>query len=230
MSIEKLHDQQLNGLAHDLMHAKNNIFLFREIKNNWEKINELPKEDIQWIIFLKDTSVQQSIMYLSKLFDSSGERNNKNKETRCIRDLLKQIKYQELNKPIIVDFIWSQFCEKHENALELIQFKPEYGAENLISHIQTFLDTEFNSKTSQEFVLKKLKELRNKNVAHNENTGITYQLLFEESEKLIFLADAILDFINTFLSLGQSVIYSDLDYVINLQLDRIINKVNHEQL
>ena len=40
MSIEKLHDQQLNGLALDLMHAKNNIFLFREIKNNWEKINE----------------------------------------------------------------------------------------------------------------------------------------------------------------------------------------------
>lgn len=230
MSIEKLHDQQLNGLAHDLMHAKNNIFLFREIKNNWEKINELPKEDIQWIIFLKDTSVQQSIMYLSKLFDSSGERNNKNKETRCIRDLLKQIKYQEVNKPIIVDFIWSQFCKKHENALELIQFKPEYGAENLISYIQNFLDTEFNYGTSQEFVLKKLKELRNKNVAHNENTEITSQLLFEESEKLIFLADAILDFINTFLSLGQSVIYSDLDYVINLQLDRIINKVNHEQL
>jgi CRISPR/Cas system-associated endonuclease Cas1 len=142
---------------------------------------------------------------------------------------LKQIKYQEVNKPIIVDFIWGQFCEKHENALELIQFKPEYGAENLITHIQNFLDTEFNSETSQEFVLKKLKELRNKNVAHNENTEITSQLLFEESEKLIFLADAILDFINTFLSLGQSVIYSDLDYVINLQLDRIINKVNHEQ-
>ena len=228
MSIEKLHDQQLNGLALDLMHAKNNIFLFKEIKENWEKINELPKEDIQWIIFLKDTSVQQLIMYLSKLYDSSGER--KNKETRCIRDLLKQIKYQEVNKPIIIDFIWSQFCEKHENALELIQFKPEYGAKNLISHIQNFLDTEFNSETSQEFVLKKLKELRNKNVAHNENTEITSQLLFEESEKLIFLADAILDFINTFLSLGQSVIYSDLDYVINLQLDRIINKVNHEQL
>lgn len=228
MSIEKLHDQQLNGLALDLMQAKNNIFLFKEIKDNWEKIKALPKEDIQWIIFLKDTSVQQLIMYLSKLYDSSGER--KNKETRCIRDLLKQIKYQEVNKPIIVDFIWSQFCKKHEKALELIQFKPEYGAENLISHIQTFLDTEFNSKTSQEFVLKKLKELRNKNVAHNENTEITSQLLFEESEKLIFLADAILDFINTFLSLGQSVIYSDLDYVINLQLDRIINKVNHEQL
>lgn len=228
MSIEKLHDQQLNGLALDLMQAKNNIFLFKEIKDNWEKIKALPNEDIQWIIFLKDTSVQQLIMYLSKLYDSSGER--KNKETRCIRDLLKQIKYQEVNKPIIVDFIWSQFCKKNENALELIQFKPEYGAENLISHIQTFLDTEFNSKTSQEFVLKKLKELRNKNVAHNENTEITSQLLFEESEKLIFLADAILDFINTFLSLGQSVIYSDLDYVINLQLDRIINKVNHEQL
>lgn len=228
MSIEKLYDQQLNGLALDLMQAKNNIFLFKEIKDNWEKIKALPKEDIQWIIFLKDTSVQQLIMYLSKLYDSSGER--KNKETRCIRDLLKQIKYQEVNKPIIVDFIWSQFCKKHENALELIQFKPEYGAENLISHIQTFLDTEFNSKTSQEFVLKKLKELRNKNVAHNENTEITSQLLFEESEKLIFFADAILDFINTFLSLGQSVIYSDLDYVINLQLDRIINKVNHEQL
>lgn len=228
MSNEKLHDQQLNGLALDLMQAKNNIFLFKEIKDNWEKIKGLPKEDIQWIIFLKDTSVQQLIMYLSKLYDSSGERNNR--ETRCIRDLLKQIKYQEVNKPIIVDFIWSQFCEKHENALELIQFKPEYGAENLISHIQNFLDTEFNSETSQEFVLKKLKELRNKNVAHNENTEITSQLLFEESEKLIFLADAILDFINTFLSLGQSVIYSDLDYVINLQLDRIINKVNYEQL
>lgn len=228
MSIEKLHDQQLNGLALDLMQAKNNIFLFKKIKDNWEKIKELPKEDIQWIIFLNDTSVQQLIMYLSKLYDSSGE--SKNKETRCIRDLLKQIKYQEVNKPIIVDFIWSQFCEKHENALKLIQFKPEYGTENLISHIQNFLDTEFNSETSQEFVLKKLKELRNKNVAHNENTEIVNQLLLEESEKLIFLADAILDFINTFLSLGQSVIYSDLDYVIKLQLDRIINKVNYEQL
>ena len=228
MSIEKLHDQQLNGLALDLMQAKNNIFLFKEIKDNWEKIKELPKEDIQWIIFLKDTSVQQLIMYLSKLYDSSGER--KNKETRCIRDLLKLLQHQELNNPIIVDFIWSQFCNKHEKALAFLQYKSEFGAENLISHIQNFLNTEFNSETSQDFVLKKLKVLRNKSVAHNENTQITTQLLFEESEKLIFLADAILDFINTFLNLGQSVIYSDLDYVINLQLNRIINKVNHEQL
>ena len=89
MSIEKLHDQLLHGLAHDLMFAKRYFYLFKEIEAHWDKINLLNELNRSWILLLKDSAVQQTVIYLSKIYDSSGVR--KSKDTRCLRDLLKQL-------------------------------------------------------------------------------------------------------------------------------------------
>ena len=166
MSISKLHDIQLNGLAHDLMHAKRHMHLFNAIKDNWGKVPLLSDEDSQWISFLKDTSVQQAVLYISKLYEASAE--NKGYEIRCIRDLWKKIVALKLETPISLDIIWSQFHTKHSKAIDCLGDKGSINAESFQSSIQDFLDKEFDKTVSEEFLLKRLKLIRNKIVAHNE--------------------------------------------------------------
>ncbi len=224
MSLSKLHDIQLNGLAHDLMHAKRHVQLFNAIKNNWDKINQLSIEDAQWIYFLKLTSVQQAVLYISKLYDSSGEK--KGYKIRCIRDLLKEINNLKLETPITLDIIWSKFYSRHKKVIDYLGYKGTIHAGNFQTSIQEYLDKEFDKSVSDELVLKKLKLIRNKIVAHNEIVTLDTKIEIEEIEYLVFLADSILDFTNTFLSLGQVSNYSEQEYIMKMQIDRIFNNLN----
>jgi hypothetical protein len=221
MSKSKLHDIQLNGLAHDLMHAKRHVHLFNAIKNNWDKINQLSNEDAQWISFLKLTSVQQAVLYLSKLYDSSGERNGQN--IRCIRDLLKEINNLKLETPISLEIIWSKFYSRHKKIIDFLGDKGTINAANFQTSIQEYLDKEYDKSVSEELVLKKLKLIRNKIVAHNEIVTLDTKIEIEEIEYLVFLADSILDFTNTFLSLGQVSTYTEHEYIMKMQIDKIFN-------
>jgi len=224
MSVSKLHDIQLNGLAHDLMHAKRHIQLFNAIKNNWDKIDLLSSEDNQWISFLKLTSVQQAVLYISKLYDSSGER--KGYKIRCIRDLLKEINTQKLETAISLDVIWNKFQIKNNIAFDLLGELETIKSDNFLASIQGYLDKEFDKSISDEFVLKRLKIIRNKIVAHNEIVTHDTKIEIDEIEHLVLLADAILDFTNTFLSLGQVVLYTEQECDIKMQIGRIFNNLN----
>jgi hypothetical protein len=224
MSETKLHDIQLNGLAHDLMHAKRHIQLFNAIKNNWDKIDKLSNEDSQWISFLKLTSVQQAVLYMSKLYDSSGER--KGNKLRCIRDLLKEITNLKLETAISINVIWSNFYSKHKKAIDSLGKVGAINSGNFQSSFQSYLDKEFDKSISDEFVLKRLKFIRNKIVAHNEVVTLDTKIELEEIENLIFIADAFLDFTNTMLSLGQISLYSEPEYVMKVQIDKIFYNIN----
>lgn len=224
MNVSKLHDIQLNGLAHDLMHAKSHIKLFNAIKNNWDKIDQLSSEDNQWISFLKLTSVQQAVLYISKLYDSSGER--KGYKIRCIRDLLKEIISLKLETPVNLDVIWNKFYIKHNIAFDLLSELGTSKSDNFLASIQGYLDKEFDKSISDEFVLKRLRIIRNKIVAHNEIVTLDIKIEIDEIESLVLLADAILDFTNTFLSLGQVSLYAEQEYVMKMQIDRIFNNLN----
>ena len=224
MSVSKLHDIQLNGLAHDLMHAKRHIQLFNAIKNNWDKIDQLSSKDNQWISVLKLTSVQQAVLYISKLYDSSGV--IKGYKIRCIRDLLKEINTQKLETAISLDLIWNKFYVKHTIAFDFLGELGTIKSENFLASIQGYLDKEFDKSISDEFVLKRLRLIRNKIVAHNEIVTLDTKIEIDEIENLVFLADAILDFTNTFLGLGQVSLYAEQEYVMKMQIDRIFNNLN----
>ena len=224
MSDTKLHDIQLNGLAHDLMFAKRHVHLFNSIKNNWDKIDQLSSEDAQWISFLKETSEQQAVLYLCKLYDSSGER--KGYKIRCIRDLLKEINNLKLDSAISLDIIWNKFYSKHKKAIDSLGKIGTIHSENFQSTFQGYLDKEFDKSISDEFVLKRLKLIRNKIVAHNEVVTLDEKIENEEIENLVFLTDAFLDFTNTMLSLGQVSLYSEQEYVMKMQINRIFNYLN----
>jgi hypothetical protein len=223
--IKNFQDQTLNGLAHDLMFAKRYFHLFKQIKKKWNKLSLLKHIDKEWVLLLKDSSIQQTILYLSKIYDSSGVQ--KNKSTRCLRDLLKELDDKLVNESYKVIAImpgyWTQFCDKHKEALDSLGFS---NTENFIYTVQSFLDAQFSKdKTVKNELLINLKSIRNKEVAHNENYKTEETFSHNDAEELIYIADAILDYLNIFITTGVITQYADQDYMIEQQIEKIFTNV-----
>ncbi len=226
MSVDKLNDQLINGLVHDLMFAKRYFHLFKQIEKHWSKINFLNKVDKSWILLLKDSAVQQTVLYLSKIYDSSGERNNRS--TRCLRDLFKNLTIDKIDDAIkvvsLVPNSWVQFCENHELGLESVG---EVNIVNFIERVQNYLDREFpKGDNIENQILVNLKTIRNKKVAHNENYIDEVKLSANHVEQLLAIVESVLDYINTFMSIGVTGVYRDDNYVITQQIENIFKKVS----
>jgi hypothetical protein len=206
----------LNGLCHDLMMLNRNIELFDAIKNNWSNRNLLSSSDLEWLIFLKDTAIQQSVLYLGKLYDSS---NNKNYSTRCIRELLKSVNCT-FSFDVLSKNHQESFVNKHKLAFETINCE---AISIFIDDLRTFLDNQFDPKIPEEFILKRVIKIRNKIVAHNEAFDYEISIFFEDALKLQKVAEALLDFVN---------IYCDTDYkcyynktgLMKIQIEKMFNK------
>lgn len=230
MSDDKLNDQLINGLVHDLMFARKYFYLFKQIEKHWSKIHLLNKEDKNWILLLKDSAVQQTILYLSKIYDSSGENSKRN--TRCLRDLIKNLrkdKIEDARKLVSlvspISSVWDQFCNKHKLGLESLD---GLNTTNFIDTVQSYLASEFSKEENlKNLVLINLKTIRNKDIAHNENYIDEVKLSINHVEQLLALAEAVLDYTNTFVSTGVIGLYKDQDYMIKQQIDKIF-KQYHE--
>lgn len=221
MDTEKLHDQLVNGLAHDLMFAKRYFYLFKEIESHWDKINLLNELNRSWILLLKDSAVQQTVLYLSKIYDSSGVR--KSKDTRCLRDLLKQLDNKlidEAKKVIaLTPKLWQQFYNKHKLGIKSLG---DVNATNFINKVQFYLDSQFfKDESVKNKTLTNLKTFRNKKVAHNENYGNEEVLSVSHAEQLIAIADAVLDYLNIYTAIEVICIYGNQDYMIKTQIKNI---------
>ena len=223
MSEEKLNDQLINGLVHDLMFAKRYFHLFKEIEKHWSKINLLNEVDRHWILLLKDSAVQQTVLYLSKIYDSSRERKN-----RSIRFLLKQINNDKIddarNIISITPKSWIQFCKKHKLGLESLD---DVNATNFIDRVQSYLDNQFSKKEDfKNKALINLNTIRNKKVAHNENYIDEVKLSTNHAEQLLAITEAVLDYINRFMSTGVIGVYGNKNYVITEQIENIFKKIS----
>ena len=226
MNIEKLHDQLINGLAHDLMFAKRYFHLFKEIEKHWSKMNLLNEVDKHWILLLKDSAVQQTVLYLSKIYDSSGERNER--DTRCLRDLLKQLDASAINEAYkvigLTPKLWAEFCNKH--SIGFIKLG-DVNATNFISSLKNYLDGQFSkNKDFKNKVLISLKAVRNKEVAHNENYVKEKNLSVDNVAQLIAISDAVLDFLNTYTSIEVSCLFGNQKYMITQQIEKIFKTVS----
>lgn len=222
MSIEVYRDQLINGLAHDIMNAQRHWFTYQKIKQNWHKINVLSNEDREWVLLLKDSAVQLTISYLAKIYDSSSQQ--KNKQTRCLRDLMKslsEVKQDEAKKILrIAPNLWSDFSAKHSKTLDIIDCN---DAQLFINQVQLFLNREFSKNGMEENkILISLKNRRNKRTAHNDAVSFNDSFSSEDAFALIALAKAVLDYLNSFVS-GVSVHIKDQNFMINRQINKIFN-------
>jgi hypothetical protein len=232
VKINSIHDKQLNGLAADLAELHRNIQMFKAIEKNWNGINLLSDEDKKWVLFLKTTAFYQSVIFLSRLYDSNpkkkkkrcilGFRNNSeaSSKTRCIRSFLKEILEHNLNKPVHVEMLWGEFYMRYTRVMDLIKMESNEALEHFLEKTLLYVNLEYGKK-KKNTLLYKLKTIRNKSVAHNEDFIIQSKISIEDVELLAGLADSILEFTGRFLSLGQFSHYEKMDYVIHKQIDKI---------
>lgn len=239
MNINSIHDKQLNGLAADLAELHKSIQLFKAIEKNWGDINLLSDEDKKWVLFLKTTAFYQSVIFLSRLYDSNlnkkkkrcilSFRNNSeaSSKTRCIRSFLKEILEHNLNKPVYVEMLWGEFYMRYTRVMDLIKMESNEAPEHFLEKALVYVNLEYGNK-KKNTLLYKLKTIRNKSVAHNEDFIIQSKISIEDVELLADLADSILEYSGRFLSLGQHSLYEKIDGIIHHQIDKIFS--SHEQL
>ncbi len=231
MSNNTIHDKQLNGLAADLAELHRNIQLFKAIEKNWSSINLLSDEDKKWVLFLKTTAFYQSVIFLCRLYESNSKKNTEcvsdvknNSEaiskTRCIRTFLKEILENNSNKPVYVKMLWGDFYARHYRVMQLIKMDSNEALEHFLDKALVYINLEYG-ENKKNTLLYKLKIIRNKRVAHNEDFIIQSKISIEDVELLAGLADSILEFTGRFLSLGQFSRYEKMDYVIHKQIDKI---------
>ena len=231
MKSNTIHDKQLNGLAADLAELHRNIQLFKAIEKNWNGINLLSDEDKKWVLFLKTTAFYQSVIFLCRLYESNPKMNTEcvsdvknNSEalfkTRCIRTFLKEISENNLNKPVCVEILWRDFYARYNQVMYLIKMESNEAIEHFLDKALVYINLEYG-ENKKNTLLYKLKRIRNKRVAHNEDFILQSKISIEDVELLAGLADSILEFTGRFLSLGQFSHYEKMDYVIHKQIDKI---------
>ncbi len=209
---KNIRDLLINGLCNDLMMLDRNIALFQAIKNKWSNRNLLSSSDLGWFIFLKDSAVQQSVLYLGKLYDNT---HNKKYTTRCIKELLKTVDCT-FSIDVLSKNHQESFVNKHKLAFDTINSK---SLSTFIEDLRVFLDKD----SSDEFILKRVKNTRNKIVAHNEAVEDEVSILFEDALKLQKVAEALLDYINKYCDSEIHCSYSNTS-IMKEQIEKMFNK------
>lgn len=239
MSNNTIQDKQLNGLAADLAELHRNIQMFKAIDKNWSRINSLSVEDLKWVLFLKTTAFYQSVVFLSRLYDSSPKIKKKEcildfrketeviSKTRCIRTFIKEILEQNSIIPVHVDLVWNEFYKRYAEVMHVLKMEPSETSELFLEKALFYINLEYGN-TKKSTILYKLKTIRNKRVAHNEDFIIRSGVSIQDVELLASLADAILEYTGVFLNLGQYSQYEKMDYIIHHQIDKIFS--TYEQL
>jgi hypothetical protein len=218
IEMEDFKDLHLKGLCYDLMNLDRNIQLYKAIKDNWSNKSMLNTSDAEWLAYLKDTAVQQSVLYIGRLYDSSS--SNKGYITRCIRKLVNDIKCT-FDFNVLPKKHQDNFIITHKLAFETINSK---DLSTFIDDLRTFLDAEYKKEISDDFVLKRVKSIRNKIVAHNEVVVDEVFMFFEDALKLQKVAEALLDFINKFVSEEAICIFSNHENLMKIQVENIFKR------
>jgi hypothetical protein len=116
--------------------------------------------------------------------------------------------------------LWGEFYMRYIRVMDLIKMESNEALEHFLEKTLLYVNLEYGKK-KKNTLLYKLKTIRNKSVAHNEDFIIQSKISLEDVELLATLADSILEFTGRFLSLGQFSQYETMDYVIHKQIDKI---------
>jgi hypothetical protein len=178
---KEIADIIFQGLVIDLYKAERAIFINKEIGKHALLINKSKPEIRRLFILIQNLTFNEAILSLSRIYDKP----DKNYPNRCVLRIFKFLKELGDNAPI------ANNKEKTLEQLKYLRFNAE-TVKHLLEddHIQfaqclyldfetEYIQTEFQSK------LKKLKLIRDKMLAHNEDEKIIQKFQWEEFDELI---------------------------------------------
>lgn len=186
--MEKIKQIILSGLLKDVLISEKSFSLNKEINETYAAIPKGIKASISDILY--DLSYTEMVLSLSRLYDNTSKKY----PTRCLKQLYSYVKSENYNIDI---------SEFREDALFQL---PSFGFN--ASFIEMFKDsstTEFNKRTVLYFeslemneplcsYINKLKEIRDKFLAHNEDIQIDTLLPYDNIKHLIKHAQDVIAF------------------------------------
>lgn len=219
----KIQDLHLNGISSDTFLAEYNYLIFIKIKKVWENVLQLENEEKQLFVYLKECSKNNTIIYLSRLYDNP----NRNYETRCIEEVIIELQKNPdlLRRHTLTSHQWEKFKNKHKSCIFLLEEYGEVNVETYIECISLFLSSQKEKKKNT--LINDLKDWRDKRLVHNENVVI--DVLFEDDQikQLIDLPKSLIDYLNHFVSTESHVVYSMFGqvYFIDALIKRTFDEV-----
>lgn len=192
--MEKIIEIITKGLLKDLHIAERSLYLNRKISELRDKIPKGTKSDISTMLY--DLTYTELVLSLSRLYDSLNERY----PTRCIRQLYETLRNSSFEPET-----------KEEKAYALRELKrlvafPELNFLLLERHGREFNETLVNYLETLEFndpiapAIEKLKEVRDKFLAHNEDVEIDTLIPYTSLELLISHAKDVTAFFSLYCS------------------------------
>lgn len=187
------------GLLNDLIVAERSYLLNKAINKMHSGIESNIKTDISKILF--DLSYTEMVLSLASLYDNTSKKY----QTRCIKRLYQLVEEEN----------YEVFVNKSNVALQLGYFGFDT---TYISLLERSTDREFNERAITFFELNemnepvcssiiKIKEIRDKLLAHNEDISLDTLVPYEKIETLVTHAKKVISFF--------ALAYSDIHLQIN---------------
>lgn len=183
--IEEIKSIILNGISEDLFLAKRALQLSKEISKKHKNIEDPIKQDVSLILY--DLTYSEIVLSLGRIYDNF----KKKFPTRCLKRLYHLAK--ESDYVLEIDRLEIQFNFRSFNLPDhfktlLLEIDDYEFRKGIIGHFQ---QVEINDP--HVIHLNKLKNLRDKKVAHNEDILIEFDGLmpYESADHLIKHAEQV---------------------------------------
>ncbi len=178
----------IHGLLKEVQISERSLRLNKKISQSYNKIDNKNKKDIAYILY--DLSYTKMVLALSRLYDKP----NRNYPTRCLKRL-----YEITEEHNLVEDL-SKFRKDSELNLHKFGFHPEFidllkrdSDDEYILHSTAFFETkEINNPIVGH--IEKLKTIRDKLLAHNEDIKIDTLVPYQMTHELIDHAKMVLSF------------------------------------
>uniref|UniRef100_A0AB33KW74 HEPN AbiU2-like domain-containing protein n=2 Tax=unclassified Tenacibaculum TaxID=2635139 RepID=A0AB33KW74_9FLAO len=188
ISMNKIKNIIIKGLLKEVQIAERSLKLNEKISKSYSNIESQNKKDIAYIIY--NLTYTEMVLALSRLYDEPSKKY----PTRCLKSLYKITKEQNLSEEL------SKFRSESELNLYKFGFYPELikllksdSNRKFIKHSTNFFEAE---EINPPLVgnIQKLKTIRDKLLAHNEDIEIDTSVPYKMAYELIDHAKKVLSF------------------------------------
>ncbi|MBU2018473.1 MAG: hypothetical protein KJ941_02400, partial [Bacteroidetes bacterium] len=114
----------------------------------------------------------------------------------------------EFQKHILVEKQWATFINKFQHLFISFSELDKHNPELFYYSIRDFVKSALDKGVEDDFILKRLKNWRDKKVAHSEKYDSSNFISFEEAKKLLDISKAISEFVNTFFQ-SDLIVFSE---------------------
>ena len=194
LSMETIANLIRTGLLKDLLIAERSFYLNRQINKSHKIIPPGIKSDISTMLY--DLTYTEMVLSLSRLYDNPSRKY----PTRCIKQLYQELRQINFEAEAKEPKIYALKELKHLNdspemfSLLLSQEGKEFN-ETLITYLETM---ELNNPIAP--AVRKLREIRDKFLGHNEDIDLDTMIPYKSIETLIEHAKEVIAFFSAYYS------------------------------